>query len=250
MNKILLKYRKVCDECSGTGLVTNPETGKPIFQAKSCPNCHKGYTIEIMQLERRKHSITYTTKDESIVLYFIRGVPVIRTRGMDGDDITESLNIQSYQVIKERECPECENGHKPAFMKGIDDKPYYKCDECQKDFWQLVLGNDQCPNCGAWGDKIYDRFYKDYLSNIPLGTKCPNCKDGLIEEVTSTTFFGSMKERDEQIKKEAYIEIATVMIMGAAEKKSDDDILQDIHDKLSQKIPKLRELNPKGKQGE
>lgn len=112
----------------------------------------------------------------TLIRLWNEGIEICYDKSIRLRNITEQLHPISLEVIEEKECPECE---------GLG---YYSDVREEDRSGNPIQEQVQCEPC--------------------YGT-------GKIEEVTSTTFFGDMKERDEEIFKKGEEHAYEMVHLGA-----------------------------------
>ncbi len=168
-SRIQLTYRKVCETCNGEGIKITAINQIP-YKEEQCPDCTEGYTIEIMQFNR--------TKEDGF-----------------GSQL-EWISNGEYQLWYDNERAEWW-----IFEKDKYGQLSKRCEHKLHPISLEVIEEKECPECDGFGNK-----------DGGICTNCESTGEGVktkIEEVTSTTFFGSMKERDAEIVQKGRSQLAS-----------------------------------------
>ena len=194
---IKLFYREVCSTCSEKGKVEansrSAETLKiPGKWIIGCPNCTSGHVDKTMEFPD-DGNLDVEGKGMITLRHSFWGITVMEYESGEGEDITESLNITKYEVIDEQNCPnpDCKNG-------------------------------------------ITEKVTREYMHtpnhSLPKQFTCDDCNGfGKVSKVPSTTFFGSMKERDKEISKQSTIKVLEDILLFSddLERKPEKENIQE-----------------------
>ena len=203
-SRIELSYRKVCENCKGSKRVpkmaleriANDTRGFTERETKSCSDCSGlGHTIETMRFDVFWQN-QFWTEDHKYTIWNQLNPIVIKKMSDDKTGQSENVSESLHPISLE------------------------------------VIGEVDCPN-----SQCMDGDVEVEISELESRwIKCEDCNGNkTIEEVTHTTFFGSMKERDSEIvgkfKDEALRDVQRVLdYINERPYSSVDRITEDIKD--------------------